>query len=111
MSYYIRMSLESYYRSFLHRPYANGSLYGGKINRFGSQLSGNPPRGNIFRGYPHGGAEGAQLNPKFFDAYKIGGGYRQKKARKYRGRGPLMDNYINPRTTYHTYPIIGSMIY
>lgn len=106
------MSLESYERSFLRIPYRNANysnggrrrrMRGGRMNRFGGPLSGNPNL-RVFRGSPSGGAIGRRS--KYRDPYMLGG-----RRCYHRGRGPLMDNYINPRTTYHTYPMVGTTIY
>lgn len=108
---------DNFYRSFMTQPYnpgiiaqtGRGRRYGGKITRFGSTLSGNANI-RVWRGSPTGGVEGQHINPKFFDKYKLGG--RRRRANRRRGRGgDLTGEFINPNTHYHTYPMIGSMIY
>jgi hypothetical protein len=107
---------EAYYRSFLTQPYSNANYlsgqgkhsriqHGGKLNRFGAPLSGNANLRYLF-GSPTGGTDGILVRNN--DLYKLGG---RKRRHYHHGRGTLMDNFINPRTTFHTYPNIGSTIY
>jgi hypothetical protein len=128
------MALEQYYRSFLKTPYENaGYQTGGGLTRFGSTLSGIPNR-NVLFGSPTGGTNVGPLKNRNAELisgpyqnviYGSGRGYsRVTDPRAWgtvgqdyhgqgkRGRGKLMDNYINPPNLHSTSMAgIGSRIY